>query len=664
MGNSFSSLLRKRGGRLVSAGKGMMENLKKCGPAPRVSVRATLIGILVLALLCLSGICFVAIKTYGRATSLASEVRAEAEELLKIVELNEINLEREISAWKNVLLHSYEHDEYHDSLSGFYESERETARSLKLLTNRLDGDERLSDLAKRLVEEHKAMGIALRKALRSYNESASDPYRVAHRFAQATAQGTLEELVRTAKAVRDDRVLRIDEDLVSAERRLLVFIIVAFAVFIFLIIWVVDAKVGQPAEKAIRLESELREKQEDLIREKEKAEAANQAKEDFLAVVSHELRTPLNPIIGFSRLLLSSHWDEDTVEMLRSIENSGTHMLKLVEDVLNFTKIEKQIHEFSEEEIDLDALCRSVVKAFETNAKGKRNLLRFESELDQPGFQPLNRNFSISSDPRILKQILFNLLGNACKFTEDGMIALAAGARFGEGEDCQVRIEVRDTGVGIGERDIARVFEPFTQVDSSRSRRHGGVGLGLSLCKSMSEALGGTIGVESQPGEGSVFWLEFPCKSHVAEVREGGFDEVWEGRVRGGDERILVAEDNPENQSLIRSMLKELGFENVRIVDDGEQACRAFDSETYDLMFVDLSMPGRGGSEAARYVRSREKDGEPMTIVALTAYASNNDREECRKAGMNDFLAKPIDIEELSSCLNYWLGRAGDRPHG
>ena len=636
----------------------MKEGSQSSDTAPRISLRERLILIFVLVVVILSSIGFVAVNAYRKANANALQVRAEAEERLEIAEKAEINFEREISAWKNVLLHGYEHERYYDYLSQFYENERETFRTLNLLVDKLESEKELRELAYRLNEEHRSKSIALRQALRTYNESESDPYRVANEYVEASAKDILKTLVQTAKSVRDRQFEQIQSDLQKQEQTLFGITVTVLFLFAFLILWVVDREVGQPAEKAIRLEAEIRAKQADLIQAKEKAEAANRAKEEFLAVMSHELRTPLNPIIGFARLLINKEKNSEKDRMLKCIEDSGTHMLKLVEDILSFSKIGKGKHDVSDEEINLFELCENIIRSFEAHAKSKRNKLHFEPRLQRSDYLPVSTDQAIVADPRILKQILFNLLSNACKFTENGSISLRFGFKDSTQSKDLYRIEIKDTGIGIPENDQGRIFEPFTQADSSLARNHEGMGLGLSLCASLVETIGGKIGLESKTGIGSVFWVEIPCET-LAQYRPQTTPKAFPQIIQNGvSENLLVAEDNPDNQLLISTMLKRLGYQSVTLVENGMHACNEFKTRRFDLILMDVNMPVVGGLDATRQIRSQETGDEPTPIIAMTAYASDRDRELCEIAGMNDFLSKPIDIENLSSCLGHWLKRA------
>jgi signal transduction histidine kinase/ActR/RegA family two-component response regulator len=377
------------------------------------------------------------------------------------------------------------------------------------------------------------------------------------------------------------------------------------------------------------------------------ADAANKAKSDFLAVMSHEIRTPLNGVVGLNSLLLSLPLDEKARDYAELGRHSAETLLALVNDFLDFSKIDAGRLElapvlFDPREVFTDALA--VVKE---EARGKG--LQLVAEIDA--------SRRLWGDATRLRQILVNLLGNAVKFTPDGSVTLRARVREGNGGQCWLHIEVIDTGIGIGADAQRRLFQPFSQADASTTRRYGGTGLGLAICKALAQLMGGDIGVNSEAGKGSRFWVELPfaCGETAAGIEEEApaGNPVVTGELRG---HVLVAEDNPVNRRVAEEMLRRIGF-SVDTAEDGRQAIDAALAHDYDLVLMDCDMPVVDGFEASRAIRRREGAGRHVPIVAMTASALSGDRERCLAAGMDDYLSKPTRLEDIARMAARWVRR-------
>jgi PAS domain S-box-containing protein len=387
--------------------------------------------------------------------------------------------------------------------------------------------------------------------------------------------------------------------------------------------------------------TELKEAQQRLARQaveldeaRRRAEQASQAKSLFLANVSHEIRTPMNGVVGMTQVLLGEHPTPVQRRCLETILRSAEALLVILDDILDFAKIEAG--KIQIEAVDfavrprLDDLLTPLRQAIE--ARGLRFSLVVEPEV--PEF--------VRGDPTRLGQILINLVGNAAKFTHEGEVAVRVA--LGTSTDC-VRFEVADTGIGIARDQLERIFQPFEQADSSITRRYGGTGLGLAISARLVACLGGKLEVESEPGRGSRFWFEVP----LPRVAAGNTVPALPPHLR--PLRILVAEDNPINRDVVRSLLERHGHALV-LVEDGRLALDALEREHFDVVLMDLHMPGMGGLETVRRWREREANrGWRTPVIALTARATRADREECLNAGMDDHVAKPIQLNDLLTAI-------------
>jgi signal transduction histidine kinase/HPt (histidine-containing phosphotransfer) domain-containing protein len=407
----------------------------------------------------------------------------------------------------------------------------------------------------------------------------------------------------------------------------------------------------------------------ELRQAKEAAEAATRAKSEFLANMSHEIRTPVNAVVNMNRLLLNTPLDEEQRDFAETAMISSEALMSLINDILDFSKIEAGKLELEITDFDLKQTVESVVKilAPQAAAKGLRLTHRIA-----PDVYPY-----LKGDSMRVKQILLNFLNNAVKFTEKGEIEIRV-----RGEGFEVRgeiprtsdlvpltFEISDTGIGIPEANMERLFKSFSQADASMTRKYGGTGLGLAISKQLAELMGGTVGVESREGIGSTF--------RFTAVFEKGFEVRGSGseaapRIRRSSPRtphpspltpyrILLAEDNLPNQKVALAILKNFGF-SADVADNGREAVDALRKTRYDLVLMDLQMPELDGLEAARIIRNPASGvlNPDVPIAAMTANTSGESREKCFKAGMNDYISKPIDAEELLSLVVRQLQGGGD----
>ena len=396
---------------------------------------------------------------------------------------------------------------------------------------------------------------------------------------------------------------------------------------------------------------------------KERADESSKAKSEFLATMSHEIRTPMNGVIGMANLLIRTRLDSKQQHFAERIKRSGEALLDLLNDILDISKIEAGRVELDIADFELPRLLLEVDSLMQSKARGKG----LEYVTDIAPATPMLFKGDFGRIKQILFNLIGNLIGNAVKFTASGHIEISVSHRRLGGDFCRLRFEVSDAGIGIEEDKLDKVFEKFAQADASTTRKYGGTGLGLAICRDLVQLMGGEIGVESEPGKGSTFWFNLTCEiSRTEDTAVASRDVVPASPAKNAAARsfrILLAEDNPVNQEVAVAVLEDGGHE-VTVVENGSDAVTEVQNASYDIVLMDMQMPVMDGITATMAIRGLTRDVSRIPIVALTANAMVGDREKYLVSGMNDYVSKPFDPDELPATIHHRVDgvAVGDEP--
>jgi PAS domain S-box-containing protein len=403
--------------------------------------------------------------------------------------------------------------------------------------------------------------------------------------------------------------------------------------------------------KILRDETEKKQYEEMLIYARNEAEAANQAKSEFLANMSHEIRTPINSVIGATELLLGTELTNEQKEYVDTIYQGGEILLSLINDILDFSKIAAGEMKLHEEPLSINKLIEETNRVFKNRADRKHLSFYIESADSIP-------DNTLIGDSSRLRQIIFNLMSNAIKFTNKGTVRLRIRTLHKTAKFTTLCFEVQDTGIGIAPDKIDTIFEKFEQASSSITKKYGGTGLGLAISKQLTLLMGGTIHVQSKLGEGSSFSVAIPFKHVIKETIAPPVLAQEKSRTPPPDHvqfqaRVLLVEDYPPNQKIAKKLLEKMGC-TVDTAGNGEEAIEKLHENRYDIVFMDVQMPEMDGYTTTQLIR-KDKTLAGILIIAMTANALEGDKEKCIAAGMNDYISKPLHRAEIEAMLYNYL---------
>ncbi|KAA3616974.1 MAG: response regulator [Calditrichaeota bacterium] len=399
--------------------------------------------------------------------------------------------------------------------------------------------------------------------------------------------------------------------------------------------------------EVINQKKQLNEASKNLKKEKsvrKQAQALAAAKSSFLQTMSHEIRTPMNGVLGMTDLLMDTHLSKEQHEYVDTIKTSGEILLTVINDILDYSKIDAGKLNLEKRPVHIGNFIDSTVKLFTTRLNESKTKLTYKIDKALPAY--------ILGDIIRLRQIVSNILNNAIKFTNEGLIDLQVVLeRIDQDNNLFIKFIIKDSGIGIAKNKLKFLFKNFSQIDSSTTRKYGGTGLGLAICKKLVSLMNGDIGVESTLGKGSTFHFTIPTEKVLEQDIDLSDEEtnlsISHDFAKQYPLKIMIVEDNYINQKLAQKFLQKLGYEDIQLANDGREAIKKVKSEKIEFVFMDCMMPGVDGFEATSTIRQMEDNKNSIAIIALTASVLPENESRCYNAGMNDYITKPLKIEEI-----------------
>ncbi len=601
----------------------------------------------------------------------------------------QVAFKKQVQEWKNVLIRGHNPADRAKYWDSFLAEEMRTRGLVEEIARSFPSSSRIGVVAKGFLDEHRKMGNKYRTALTAFSDGSDLAYQRSDALVRGQDRKPTDLFDTVVDLVAEERaktIQRTDTEMAQKERwsRWYAFGTAGTAMLVLLL--AMSKWITKPVNEAIRQarsiangdldirikEGPIRElrnlqhalnsmatqikasyasiaaSNRELVIARDSAIESSHLKSQFLTNMSHEIRTPLNGVIGMTHLLLASSLSDEQRRYAQMVHSSGEILIKLINDILDLAKIEAGKLDLEILDFNLPDLLHELDGLLALHARGKG--LQFSCTV-APGTPARLRG-----DPNRLRQVLLNLAGNAIKFTPQGEVAVHASVVSASATSIVIRFVVRDTGIGIPADKQALLFRNFSQVDASTTRHYGGSGLGLVISKQLVDLMDGEIGVTSVVGHGSEFWFAVrfdtgkqpiqSCEPLTLATRHSHWPPV----------RVLLAEDNLINQKVAIGLLQPFGLQ-VDVVVNGSEAVQALASHSYALVLMDMQMPGMGGLEATRLIRGplSAVTNRQVPIIAMTANAMQNDRRHCMDAGMNDFLAKPLNPHMLATMLQQWL---------
>ena len=660
---------------------------------PTLSIRTKLIGTLVLALTILLALGYFAGRAYRSAVE-GNIVSSESSSRAQVTALRaQVHFKKQVQEWKNVLLRGHSADDFGKYLHQFYREENATRRSVLELLQLLDQGSESYRIAGRFLRSHERLGIEYRSGLTYYRQALDsgqgDPRTETDRRVRGIDReptDLLDQVVQLVDEGKQRSLIAVNEDLRRTELQFAAASFLVAMVILTLITYSLTRTVTRPIRSAIEVarriskgkysgeieittqgeaadllqalktmqsnlaanRAELAGQTQSLRKARDAALAAAQAKSSFLANMSHELRTPMNGMLGMLELLQQTSLNREQKEYVDIAHGSGDVLLALINDLLDFSRLGAGKVTLESIDFDLRTLVEASSTSLAARAHEKGLELIHSIEADVPE--------QVKGDPTRLRQVLNNLIGNAIKFTDEGEVIVRVKAMDYGSDDviCKLRFEVEDSGIGISAQAQSRIFDSFTQADSTTTRKYGGTGLGLAISRELVDLMEGRIGVESSEGQGSLFWFTVS----LASARESL--PSFHPRTELKGVKVLIVDENRVNRRMLRDMTDHWGIESETAETAEEALLKLREAaDAFSVAIFDMHLPDMSGFDLARRIRSAVGASEELKLVMLTSQGRRGDAQAAGQAGIEAYLTKPVTMKALHDCLSQAIGLEG-----